>query len=116
MDHVNLIDLESSMHSDSSECPVCLECSVETMTIKTVCCKHVMCFKCYMQWRLKQNTCPLCRSIHEDIPINKETVIAIPQARQRDDHRPRNTSIIIGTFTLLMIVTTAMITKGGACN
>lgn len=69
-----------------------------------------------MQWRLKQNTCPLCRAIHEDIPVNKETIVAIPQRRQRDEQRPKQTTIIVSTFTVLMIISTAMISRGCACN
>ena len=45
------------------ECPVCYESS--KFSANKYACEHNICFKCYKNWSLRQNTCPTCRAPHK---------------------------------------------------
>ncbi|EFA76610.1 hypothetical protein PPL_09915 [Heterostelium album PN500] len=47
---------------DSRECPICFEDD----QLSVVPCGHAFCSDCINQWRSRNNTCPMCRTLGDD--------------------------------------------------
>ena len=68
--HEDRISMIRERMYDNSLCPVCYSTIIDK--VMTKCCKQVFCSICIQAWRLRSETCPMCREMSGVIEIKAD--------------------------------------------
>ena len=75
-DILNLFDEESPPVA-GDECPICMDSMKDKTKVCTHCCLHTICLKCYVGWRRNNESCPVCRTEQEKLPVREHVEIVV---------------------------------------